>query len=191
VPVTVGVMSESSFLRSKQVGLLVALTVGVTLLAAPAGSAQVVPKKLTIYSVAVAAEFLNHQDDRERAVNRNPFLTDTAKLAPNEKGIGPFAGDSTLYGFDLYTTAAKKKKVGTAVYTCFYNFFKQALCSATFELNGGTLFATGAVNFRSPTFKLAITGGLGAKYLGANGQVAMAPVALKKNTQRLQFTLVG
>jgi hypothetical protein len=171
---------------------LAAFGIAAALLTAAVGSgsakAATGQRTLTIYSVPTLAQFLNHQDDRERAVTNNPFKVDSGKLAPNETGNGPFAGDSTLYGFKLYTSANLTKRAGTAVYTCYYNFFKHALCSASFDLSGGTLLATGAVNFKNTHFRLAITGGSGVKYGGANGEVKMVQVT--KNKQRLDFVLV-
>jgi hypothetical protein len=145
-------------------------------------------QKLTVYSVATLAQFINHQDDRQRAVTNNPFNADTSKLVDKEKGKGPFAGDDTLYSFTLYASADKKKKIGSAVYTCHYNFTRHALCTAYYELNGGTLLASGPVDFNSTHFTLALTGGT-SKYLGQNGEVAMTPIS--DNVQRLAFVLLG
>ena len=118
---------------------------GVTSGAAAAATGQ---QKLTIYSVPLLAQYIDKADDRQRAVGHNPFKADTGKLAPTDKGKGPFAGDDTLYSFALYTSLDLKKKVGSAVYTCHYNFAKNALCNAYFELNGGTLLASGRVLLR-------------------------------------------
>ena len=152
------------------------------------GSTKATPHTMTIYSVATVAQFINHQDDRERAKENNPFNTDTSKLSPNEQGKGPFAGDTTIYQFTLYTSPSLKSKAGTASYTCSYNFHKQALCSAFYVLRTGTLLATGPVDFNQTKFTLAVTGGT-RSFAGANGQVAMAPVTKEK--QRLSFQLLG
>jgi hypothetical protein len=171
---------------------LAACTVGSALFAAGvtsrAAKAATSPKKLTIYSVAKEAQFINHDDDRERALGHNPFNTDTSKLADKTKGNGPFAGDDTLYSFTLYTSADLKTKAGSAVYTCHYNFAKYALCTAYFELNGGTVVASGPVLFTSTSFTLAISGGT-KKYFGVNGEVQMSSVT--KNKQRLGFQLLS
>jgi hypothetical protein len=160
--------------------------VGVTSGSAAAATGQ---KQLTIYSVATLAQFINHQDDRQRALGNNPFNKDTAKLVVSaQSGSGPFAGDDTVYSFTLYTGANLKKEAGTAVYTCHYNFAKHALCTAYYQLHGGTLLASGPVDFKGTTFTLALTGGT-TKYVGSNGEVAMSPVS--KNIQRLDFVLLG
>jgi hypothetical protein len=143
---------------------------------------------LTIYSVPVLSQYINKADDRQRAVAHNPFNVDTAKLAPKDKGKGPFAGDTTLYTFTLYTSRSLTKKIGSAAYTCNYNFAQNALCTAYFELKGGTLLASGRILFTSRRFTLAVTGGTN-KYFAANGEVAMAPVTT--NMQRLSFVLLG
>jgi hypothetical protein len=159
---------------------------GVTSRSAAAATGQ--QQRLTIYSVPVLAQYINHADDRERAVTHNPFNADTGKLAPKDKGNGPFAGDDTLFSFTLYTSASLTKKAGSAVYTCHYNFAKNAYCTAYFELKGGDLLASGPVLFTATKFTLAITGGT-KKYFAANGEVAMSQVA--KNKQRLAFVLLG
>jgi hypothetical protein len=141
-------------------------------------------KTLTLYSVATAAQYIDHSDDRERGTGKNPFATDTKSITPNDTGAGPFAGDDTIYGFTLYKDKNKTKEVGTASYTCHYNFAKHALCDAYFKMNASNLVASGPVVFSSTTFTLAITGGTN-KYFAANGEVSETPVT--KNEQRLDF----
>jgi hypothetical protein len=187
-----GVSGNSRMFSPTALLVLTACVIGTALLAASVASASTKAaagqKKLTIYSVATIAQFINHQDDRQRALGNNPFNADTSKLVDKEKGTGPFAGDDTLYSFTLYTSENLKTKAGSAVYTCHYNFTKHALCTAYFVINGGTLLAAGPVDFNSTHFTLALTGGT-TKYIGANGQVAMSPVT--KNEQRLEFVLLG
>jgi hypothetical protein len=139
---------------------------------------------LIVYSVVTTAQFVNHKDDRQRGLGHNPFLVDTAKIAAKNVGPGPFAGDITLYAFTLYSDAKLTKKAGTAVYQCTYNFSKNALCEASFDVNGSTLLASGPVHFAKTSFTLAISGGTN-KYFAANGQVAMSQVT--KNEQRFKF----
>jgi hypothetical protein len=171
---------------------LSACVIGAALLAAAvaSGSAKAAAgqQKLTIYSVATAAQYIDHADDRQRGTGKNPFTVDAAIPNPNNKGSGPFAGDDTLYSFTLYKDQTKTKKVGTAVYTCHYNFAKHALCDAFYKINGSTLLAAGPVLFTSTTFTLAITGGTN-KYFGSNGEVAESSIT--KNLQRLQFDLLA
>jgi hypothetical protein len=193
VPVTVGVMNER--LSPGKLHVAAALVCGGALLTAAtvAGSAGAAtgPKKLTIYSVATLAQFINHADDRQRARTNNPFKGNLEKLAlgENDRGDGPFPGDSTLYSFNLYMSKNQKQKAGTATYTCHYNFEKRALCTVYYKLkDGSTLLASGPVNFNSTSFKLAVTGGT-KTYLGANGQVAMIPLTNK--LQQLNFLLLG
>src|SRR6202030_3648470 len=123
-----------------------AVVLGLVLFAAggTSGSANAATGKmtsLTIYSVATLAQFINHQDDRQRALGNNPFGADTANLNPKQIGNGPFAGDDTLYSFNLYKDVAKTKQAGRGVYTCHYNFTRHALCTAYFTFNGGVLLA--------------------------------------------------
>jgi hypothetical protein len=153
--------------------------------------AVTIKKTFTVYSVATLAQFINHQDDRQRALGNNPFPADSASktnLNTKQAGEGPYAGDDTLYSFNLFTDVKKTKQAGTAVYTCHYNFTRHALCTAYFTLDTGVLLAAGPVDFNSTKFTLALTGGTKG-YLGQNGQVAMSPV--NQNEQMLKFQLLG
>ncbi len=100
----------------------------------------------------------------------NPFNSQTAKLQPklSLKGNGPFPGDVTVYTFDLYSSAQLQKKVGSAAYTCYFNYASHALCLAYYELSGpkGSLVASGSLDFAQTGFTLVVTGGT-LHYLGA------------------------
>jgi hypothetical protein len=196
VPEAEGAIVQGASDKSRAVSprgwLVLTAIIGAALFAAWATSgsagAATGQKKLTIYSVATLAQFINHQDDRQRALGNNPFSGDLTKLVSPQSGNGPFAGDDTVYSFNLYTGVNLKKEAGSAVYTCHYNFAKHALCTAYYLLHGGTLLASGPVDFRGTTFTLALTGGT-TKFLGSNGEVAMSPVS--RNIQRLDFVLLG
>jgi hypothetical protein len=80
------------------------------------------------------------------------------------------------------------------VYTCYFNYDQHALCQAYYKpSNGGTLVASGPVDFKTSGFTIVITGGTNT-YLGARGQVTVAasnaPVAKKKGAQRVDFELI-
>jgi hypothetical protein len=165
----------------------------VALVAARAASAAggTNQKALTIYSQATLAQFINHQDDRQRALKNSPFTGDTGKFnTTSTAGAGPFPGDDTLYSFNLFSNQSLKNQIGSAVYTCHYNFLKHALCTVYYTLGKGTLLAAGPVDFTATSFTLALTGGT-KTYIGANGQVVMTPVANAKNVQKLAFVLLG
>ena len=151
-----------------------------------AGSAK--SQRIVVYSVATEEQFVNNADDRQRGQGNNPFgnykdLTATTK----EHGNGPFPGDQALFLFDLYTGSDLKKPAGTAVFTCLYNFKKNAYCAATYSLKGGTLVGAGSLNFSAPKFEIAITGGTG-KFRSATGDVEASPVG-KNHAQPLAITL--
>ena len=157
--------------------------------ASTSGAAVAVQSKLTIFTVASGAAFINTADDRARGVKNNPFDAATNRLRPNvdETGDGPFAGDVAVFSFDLFKSPALKKSVGTASYTCYFNYLKHALCQAYYELRGGTLTAAGPVDFNRTGFKLVITGGT-QKYLAARGQVTS--VQAHADAQRVDFDLL-
>jgi hypothetical protein len=157
----------------------------VTPVAAHAAGAQ---QKLTLWSVATEEQFVNNADDRERGKGNNPFgnykdLTATTA----EKGNGPFPGDEALFKFSVYTSSDLKKSAGTALFTCEYNFDKNAFCDATYQLPGGTLVGAGEFNFNAPRFAIAITGGTG-KYRGVRGDLEASPGP--GHSQKLLVTFV-
>jgi hypothetical protein len=143
-----------------------------------------------IFARATQVQYLNHADDRARGTDENPFNADTkALIVPTKKkeaGGGPYPGDNGLFSFKLYKDAALKKTIGSAVYSCTFNFQKVALCEASFQLSGGTMSAAGPADFSDPTFTLAVDAGTG-KYLGARGQVSSSPAS--KDAHRLVFVL--
>jgi len=142
---------------------------------------------MTLYSIAKSEQYVNNADDRARGKGNNPFgnFRDATATATHQSGA-PFPGDEAIYAFDVYANDGLKKSVGTAVYTCQYNFNKNAWCDAVYEINGGTLFGSGAFNFNADTFALGITGGLG-KYSGVTGGIRSMPGP--SHSQRLIFTL--
>jgi hypothetical protein len=164
----------------------VCLLAAVSVASGSAGSAKT--KRLLLYSVATEEQFVNNADDRQRGQGNNPFgnyhdLTATTR----EKGNGPFPGDEALFQFDLYTGKDLKTPAGTAVFTCLYNFKKNAYCAATYTLKGGSLVGAGPLDFNAPRFQIAITGGTG-RFRSATGDVEASPV-LKNHAQPLAITL--
>ncbi len=145
---------------------------------------------LTIYSVATGVQFINTADDRARGAINNPFNSSTDKLAPKTTGTGngPFPGDVVLYSLDLYKEASLRRSAGSAVYTCYFNYTRHALCQAYYILKGaGTLVASGPIDFKLHGFTIVVTGGT-KKYLGASGEAVVVPAARK--AQRLDFRLL-
>jgi len=173
--------------------LLAACVAGASLLGAglASGATQAArgDQKLTLYSVATEEQFVNNADDRERGKGNNPFgnYKDlTASTA--EKGNGPFPGDEALFKFSVYASSDLKKTVGTALFTCEYNFDKNAFCDATYQLSGGTLVGAGQFNFNASSFAIAITGGTG-KYRGRQGDLEASPGPV--HSQKLVVTFVN
>src|SRR6185437_887685 len=155
-----------------------------------AASRGALPHNLTIFTVASDVQFINTADDRARGALNNPFDAATNKLRPKTSGggDGPFPGDIVVFNFDLYGKLPVKKKVGSASYTCYFNYTRHALCQAYYQLRGGTLTASGPVDFNATSFKLVLTGGTNG-YLSARGQVTS--VKSLDNAQRVDFRLLG
>jgi hypothetical protein len=145
-----------------------------------------------MYARPTQVQYMNHSDDRARGDVDNPFNTDSKALVPltqkKEAGKGPYPGDNALFSFKLYKDAALTKSIGSAVYSCTFNFDHEALCEASFQLVGGTMSGSGPADFTNPEFTLAVDGGTG-KYLDARGQVSSSPAS--KNAHHLEFMLAG
>jgi hypothetical protein len=142
---------------------------------------------LVIYSVATQEQFINNNDDEARGDVNNPFGThNRTAAADKENGKGPFPGDEALFSFKLYGSSTLKSSTGTGVFVCLYEFDKNAFCHASFQVDGGTLVASGVVSFDAKRFALAVVGGSG-KYSGVTGDIHATPGA--KGAQRLAFTL--
>ncbi len=185
---------ETSVRRAKSSGRRLSLTVFLLALAVatsggigsgPANAAKGVTK-IDVYSAPAQETFVANADDEARGAVNNPFGTHNGSPASSEKTNGPFAGDEALFSFDVYTSPGLQSKAGSAVYTCWYYFNKNAFCDASFQLKGGTLIAAGTLNFEGKKFALAITGGYG-KFSRMTGDVEAS--ASGKNAQHLAFVL--
>ena len=163
---------------------------GATLFGPGAGSAAAAARvqKLTLYSVAQQEQYVDNSDSLTLGEGDNPFgsFKDVSGVT-NKQSHGPFPGDMAVFSFNLYTNASLRTRAGSAIFTCQYNFSKNAFCDASFELkNGGTLIAAGAFNFNASRFTLAVTGGYG-RYVAASGVLEEAPAV--NHSQRLSFML--
>jgi hypothetical protein len=180
--------------RTKRARRLLAATVvlAAALPAIPASGASQASQKLTVFAVPATVQFMNHADDRLRGMSTNPFkLKQEAVIlgqGGKEKGNGPFPGDDILYGFKLFGDAKRSRPVGTAMFTCYYEFVKRATCDAYFDLTKGLVLASGRVKFGGTHFTLGITGGTHA-YFGALGQANSRPAA--GNAQRFDLNVTG
>jgi len=159
----------------------------VALAAHPARGATTGQTSFVLYSVTKAEQFLDHSDDRARGKGNNPFGNfKDSKAVTKEAGNGPFPGDNAVFGFGLYSSTNLKTSVGSATFTCTYNFNKHAFCDASYQLSGGVLLGAGAFDFNAGTFAIAITGGTG-KFMTATGEISATPSG--KHAQRLAFVL--
>jgi hypothetical protein len=164
--------------------VVVALVVAV----AASGAAAAQARTLVLYSVAKQEQFVNNADDRTRGVGKNPFgnYKDVAPVT-SKNATGPFPGDEAIFSFNLYANAALKQRAGAAIFTCHYNFARNAFCDAVFQLAGkGTLLAGGGFNFDATSFTLAVAGGTGS-LAGTVGVLRESPAA--GHAQRLVFQL--
>ncbi len=160
-------------------------------------------RTLRLYAVSSNRAFVNNSDDRARGEGNNPFGNYSGASAPqppSEKLFGPFAGDTGEYAFELYTAPDLKSAAGSAIFICQYNFNANALCDASFQLQGGALVAKGTSNFNATTFSLAILGGT-STYRGTKGHLTVSAVGRRTlpqpvvrvvpmlEAQRITFTL--
>jgi len=166
--------------------LALAISCAVSFVVAFAARAGGPASKLTLYSVAEQEQYVNNADDRTRADGNNPFgnYKDVTPVA-NRSGNGPFPGDEALFSFNLYNDAGLKHRAGAAIFTCQYNFNKNAYCDASFHLNDGTtLIAAGSFNFNATKFTLTVTGTYG-KLVNKKGFVEETPSP--NHSQKLSF----
>jgi hypothetical protein len=165
----------------------VALTAAI---AVPAASAAPQARSFVVYAKASRAQFINHADDRARGILHNPFTSDFLPTPPNANTgkKGARAGDNAVISLELYSDRRLTRPVGTASYSCRFNFGQEALCDAQFALTRGTIIAMGPAKLDGSLMILAVTGGTG-RYLGAHGQLTSTPLG-KRNTHLIRFELV-
>jgi hypothetical protein len=149
---------------------------------------------LTVYSVATGLQYINTADDRARGKANHPLDPAATKLWPKSSGSGrgPFAGDVAIYSVKLYSNRTLKRPAGSGVYTCYFNYDRHALCRAYYKLKGGgTLVASGPIDFNASRFTIVVTGGT-TKYLGVRGEAKVArAVRAPRNAQKIDFRLIG
>ncbi len=172
--------------------LTAAVLLATALPASAASGAARAPQKITVYAVPATVQFMNHADDRLRGMSTNPFsLTEQAVILNangQQKGNGPFPGDDMLYAFTIYGDAKRSAKIGTAMFTCYFQIAKRATCEAYFDLASGLVLASGQVPFGAKRFTLGVTGGT-RSYFGALGQAASAPST--GNAQRFDLSVTA
>jgi hypothetical protein len=159
--------------------------------AAPAALARPqTPRSFVFYGKPTRAQFIDHADDRARGNFTNPFadILPTPRSANSGKH-GARAGDQALFSLNLYSDAKLTRLVGTAAYSCTFNFGGQAICEDQFELHDGTMIAMGPTDLRGSELILPVSGGTG-RYAGAHGQLTSTSAGKKKNTQIIRFQLV-
>ncbi len=167
--------------------LLVTLaTLLVACVAAAESGASANTHQLTIYARATHVQYVSHSDDRVRGDFTNPFNSDTTIPPPKDNNGGALPGDNALFTFKLFSDRNLKRSIGSATYSCTFNFSRNAVCEADFTLDRGTILATGQLNFNAEDFTLVVISGTGA-YLGTRGQVSSSPSTA--NSHRLAFRL--
>ena len=166
-------------------------TLAVLLLVGAAASSAAGTSTLTVYSVATGVQFINTADDRARGKINNPFGAAVNKLSPKatSTGNGPFPGDVVVYAVNLYKEKTLRGRAGSGVYTCYFNYDRNAFCEAYFELSkSNTVVASGPIDFKKTGFTIVITGGT-RKYLGARGEVDVVKAA--RASQKIDFHLLS
>jgi hypothetical protein len=186
-------VNRAALTRLPLAAMMLLVTALVTpVVAAAAAQATATAHELTIYAAPSTVQFMNHADERLRGMAISPFnlKAEAVIVIANgkEAANGPFPGDDILYGFKLYAAPKPSKPIGSATFTCYYGFGKQATCDSYFNLAEGLILASGQITFAHPHFTLAVTGGT-RTYFGALGQIVSAPAA--GNVQRFDLQLTG
>ncbi len=122
-------------MRTRLPAALVAIGVAAAI-AVPVAPATTQGRSLVVYAKPTRAQFINHNDDRERGDIRNPFNPDSPPTPPNANSAkkGARAGDNALFSFKLYADRNLTRPIGTAIYSCTFNFAQEAICEADFDL---------------------------------------------------------
>jgi hypothetical protein len=144
-----------------------------------------------VYAKPKRAQFVNHADDRARGDKLKSFNAEALPTPPNANSgkKGTRAGDNALLTLTLYSDPKLTRAIGTATYSCTFNFAQEAICDGHFDLGGGTIIALGPARLDGSEIILAVTGGTG-RYAGAHGQVTSTSAGAKTNTQIFHFILV-
>jgi hypothetical protein len=143
-------------------------------------------RTLVLYSVATAEQFMNNKDDRERGTGTNPFGNFHDATPTTKQARGPFPGDEAYFKFAVYDDRSLRRPIGSARFSCFYNFNRNVYCDAVYHLGDGMLIGSGGFSFDATSFDMAITGGSGA-YKSLKGEMKAQPAP--HHAQRLVFTL--
>ncbi len=156
----------------------------------PAPAPATPKQSFVVYAKAKRAQFVTHADDRARGDKASAFNAEALPTPPNANNgkKGARAGDNALVTLTLYSDRNLTRAVGTATYSCTFNFAQEAVCDGQFEFGGGTIIALGPAKLDGSEITLAVTGGTG-RYAGAHGQVTSTSTA-KKNMQIFRFELV-
>ena len=164
-------------------------TAGTGTLAAPTAAAP--RQSFVVYAKPKRAQFVNHADDRARGDKLKSFNAEALPTPPsaNSGKKGTRAGDNALLTLTLYSDPQLTRAIGTATYSCTFNFAQEAICDGHFDVVGGTIIALGPARLDGSEITLAVTGGTG-RYAGAHGQVTSTSSGAKKTTQVFHFVLV-
>src|SRR5882757_7903112 len=94
----------------------------------PAPTAATPRHTFVVYAKPKRAQFVNHADDRARGDKLNSFNADTLQPPPdaNTGKKGTRAGDNALISLTLYSDRNLTRVVGTATYSCTFNFAQEA-----------------------------------------------------------------
>jgi hypothetical protein len=177
---------------SRRLPAALAAVAAAATMAVPVAWATTHGRSFVLYAKPTRAQFINHADDRERGLRLNPFNADILPPPPqaNTGKKGGRAGDNALFSFKLYSDPNLTRLVGTAIYSCTFNFAHEAICEADFDLSNGTMIAMGPAQLDSTFTRivLPVTGGTG-RYAGAHGQLTSTP-SFSGNLQIIHFQLV-
>jgi Dirigent-like protein len=176
-------------MRRRLPAALAAIAAAVTM-AVPAATAATQARSSVFYAKPTRAQFINQSDSRALGNLTNPFNADALPTPRNANSgkKGARAGDTARFTLTLYSDRTLRRPVGTASYSCTFNFGQEATCDAHFEFGNGSMVAMGPARLDGSQIVLPVIGGTG-RYRGAHGQVTSTATG-KKNTQIVRFLLV-
>jgi hypothetical protein len=177
--------------RRRLPAALAAVAAAATLAVPAAAAATTQQRTFVLYAKGVRAQFINHADSRALGRKTNPFGLEILPTPPNANSgkKGARAGDNALVSLTLYSDRKLTHIVGSAIYSCTFNFGGVATCDAHFDLSRGSMIAMGPAKLDGSPIVLAVTGGTG-RYIGAHGQLTSTTLNKKQSTQIIRFQLV-
>src|ERR1700722_3860195 len=145
-------------------------------------------RRMVVYSVLLDQQLVDNEEDRARGLGNNPFGNYRGVgIATEKEHVGPLPGDEGLYSYGLYSTTALKKRLGSAIFVCNYNFAKNGFCDVSYQFTRGSVIGVGQFSsMETKELTLVITGGTGI-YRGVKGTIEASTDNVEPTVGQIQI----